>query len=343
MMYFRPSHQSAVYHVLCFISWVVWAHTTPLNINAESQEKLTNKINTLLNQPSSQNEFSPSMLRDNGANNSPMTNQALSNFVQPNVELIEPQDTLKHKSVVSEYSLAVQKMIQNAKSPLESNMKNQALNQDDQLSAGAFSRGESMALLGTEELRSEKPDALVGSIQSSNISLKLDSIKNLTQQAVTLTSVEANSVSQKPSVGLRFLASVSPEEFLKRLKKHLEISRSNLKILKRNFHDFVKEKETLFRMNQKVSQEHPNPAGPIKVSVIQAEDSAQEVPFADAQNPATLPQLVNPQPISKVCPHDCPVSMIHIEHHHHGNSPVPCICGNDNPYADMKEECSITG
>lgn len=303
---------------------------------SESEEKLTNEIKTLLNSSSSQNEISPTFGGDNTINNTPIINQhnaALFGYDQCHREV-------KPISVESRYSEDVQKMFQDPKSTLMGENENQAVPpvSDDQLSLVTFNRGDSIAMLGTDE----KQETLTGTMQS-NSSLQMDSTKNLTQPIVPLNLHETNTSLHKPSAGSRFLASVSPEEFLKRLKKHLEISRSNLKILKRNFQDFLKEKERLFRLNQKVAQEHPNPKE-IKVSIIRTDDTFQGVSFVkDAQNPAALPQLVNPQPICQICPQDCPVSLIHIDHHHHGNSPVPCICENYNLYAEAKEEYCISG
>lgn len=259
--------------------------------------------------------------------------------------LYEPTSQDLTNSIESQYSESVQKMFQNAKSnterPLGEN-ENQAMPQtsDDQLSIGNFSGGDSVAKLVADD---NKVD-FIGPLNTHNISLNMDSIKNMTKAIFPSNLIETNSSVHKPSAGSRFLASMSPEEFLKRLKKHLEISKSNLKILKRNFHDFVKEKERLFRLNQKVTQEHPKE---IKVSIIRTDDSFQGVPLVnDAQNSAELPQMFNPQPISQICPQDCPVSLIHIDHHHHGNSPVPCICAEGdslNVYGNNKEDSSMSG
>lgn len=259
--------------------------------------------------------------------------------------LYEPTSQDLTNSIESQYSESVQKMFQNAKSnterPLGEN-ENQAMPQtsDDQLSIGNFSGGDSVAKLVADD---NKVD-FIGPLNTHNISLNMDSFKNMTKAIFPSNLIETNSSVHKPSAGSRFLASMSPEEFLKRLKKHLEISKSNLKILKRNFHDFVKEKERLFRLNQKVTQEHPKE---IKVSIIRTDDSFQGVPLVnDAQNSAELPQMFNPQPISQICPQDCPVSLIHIDHHHHGNSPVPCICAEGdslNVYGNNKEDSSMSG
>ncbi|KAI5712518.1 hypothetical protein M8J76_002265 [Diaphorina citri] len=299
----------------------------------------------------SQKDFSSNRERNNRESVIQTKPQLPSNFKENNAANVNSnqknQDIMEPNSLESHYSEVVQKIFQNAKSPLVRDKENQAAPQtsDDQLSIGTFNRGESLAMLGTEksidEVRTEKIESLDETAKPPNLPSNLK--KNITQSSciVTSKSLERN-LSHKQSAGSKFLASVSPEEFLKRLKKHLEISKSNLRILKKNFHDFLKEKEKLFRLNQKVSQEHPR-AKEIKVSVIRADENDQGASFVQDTRTSAMTPAINPQPISQICPKDCPVNMIHIEHHHHGNSPVPCICENDNLYdANKREDSSIS-
>lgn len=319
-----------------------------LNCVSETEEKLTNKINTLLSLKSGQNLNGESKDDKNEASleHKKFLLSISSNSIKENPANIDiSANQEQHNLLQSQYAEAMQNFFQNAKSTLVKDKEKQGSPQtsEDQLALGSFNKGESLALLATasdkkiEVEKTEKPDILVEATKPHlNNNFTASSIINS-------KNLDPNS-QHKQSAGKKFLASMSPEEFLKRLKKHLEISKSNLKILKKNFHDFLKEKEKLFRLNQKVSQEHPHVSQEFNMSVIRTHDDGQIVSFAqESKRSEAFPTVNYPQPISQICPKDCPVNMIHIEHHHHGNSPIPCICENENLYFNMREDASLSG
>uniref|UniRef100_A0A8D9F8Y1 Uncharacterized protein n=1 Tax=Cacopsylla melanoneura TaxID=428564 RepID=A0A8D9F8Y1_9HEMI len=344
-MFFKPSSfQQKELFILCFIGCT---YCVPLKMSPDTEEKLLNKITNLLDSKSAHKELP----LDPSSYGNPMHTKAQpqdssSVLKSSAVKNTNDEPYLNLNSQESLYSEAVQKMFRYAKTPIVEEKEHQISPQtsDEQLSMETFNRGKSLAMLITgsdkssAEEKTEKPEILMTSIQP------VTHLMNTTQSMIFTSKTTNHSLDVKQSAGSKFLASMSPEEFLKRLKKHLEISKSNLRILKKNFHDFLKEKEKLFRMNQKVTQEHPHPSKEIDMSIIRTNPNGFQSSFVqDTRSSVAFPTVNYPQPISQICPKDCPVNMIHIEHHHHGNSPVPCICENDNLFMDnIREESSIT-
>ncbi|KAL1464537.1 hypothetical protein WDU94_004171 [Cyamophila willieti] len=341
-MFFKSSFPINEVFFLCFIGW---GYCMPLKMSPDTEEKLLNKITNLLDSKSAHKELP----LDPSSNGDPMHTkgqpQESSSFLKNSA--VNDKQYLNLNSQESQYSEAVQKMFRNAKTPIVEEKEHQISPQtsEEQLSMGTFNKGESVAMLVTGsdknpvEEKTEAPEILMTSTHSVT-----HLIRNITQSMIITPKTSDSSIEVKQSAGSKFLASMSPEEFLKRLKKHLEISKSNLRILKKNFHDFLKEKEKLFRLNQKVTQEHPHPSKEIDMSIIRTNQNGFESSYVqDARSSVAFPTVNYPQPISQICPKDCPVNMIHIEHHHHGNSPVPCICESDNLFMDnIREESSIS-